>query len=280
MDATNDFYDINTSNERIKEILDSAETFGELRQIPNADQLTYSNGFYVNCTALFIDIRGSSRLTEKHTAPVLLKIYKAYVSECTAIINSDQNCRQLSIDGDCVSGIINTPLKQDINNAFSTAAKLCSIIKLLNWQFEKKGYTTIQCGIGMAYGKALMMKAGYKGSGINEVIWIKDVVNEASNLCHQGNRDYRKPLQVSVGIYNNLNDYNKNLLSPVFFQNSVLRVSQYEGDVINKDMDAWLENQKRVSSGLRLADLHKIHPSMFPATNTLAGIGLLGLSKR
>ena len=28
-----------------------------------------------------------------------------------------------------------------------------------------------------------MVQAGYSGSGLNEVVWMGDVVNEASNLC-------------------------------------------------------------------------------------------------
>lgn len=74
MEARFQFYDHIASNDRIKEILYSSEKFEEVNEIPGRDRLTYSNGFYVNCTALFIDIRGSSQLPDKHTRPVLGKI--------------------------------------------------------------------------------------------------------------------------------------------------------------------------------------------------------------
>lgn len=243
MESNFTIYEHTKSDERIQEILSSAETFEELNDIPSRDRLTYSNGFYVNCTALFIDIRGSSELANNHTRPVLGKLYRAYLSECVALMNGDENCREIFINGDCVSGIFSTPYKSDIDQAFSTAAKLYSITNILNWRLEQKGYSTFRCGVGMAYGRALMLKAGYRGSGINDVIWMGDVVNEASNLCHEGNRGYRKALQASETFYSNLNPEHQGLLSPVCSPSSFQRV-QYEGNVINKVMDEYLGDLK------------------------------------
>lgn len=249
---TTNSYDAATSDARLKEILDSAEAFEEVNTIPGREKLTYSNGFYVNCTAVFIDIRESSKLPEKHTRPVLGKIYRAYLSECVAVMNSDPNCREIVISGDCVSGIMNTPSKPNIDRAFETAFSLNSLVNILNWRLEQKGYTPIRCGIGIAYGRALMMKAGYKGSGLNDVIWMGDVVNHASNLCHQGNKGIRKPIQVSTGIYSDLNDHNKGLLSPVY-GGIGLQPSHYEGDVIHKDINKWLSDKKQAASKNSLA---------------------------
>lgn len=243
MEAKFQFYDHIASDGRIKEILDSSEKFEEVNEIPGRDKLTYSNGYYVNCTALFIDIRGSSQLPDKHTRPVLGKIYRSYLSECVAVINGDVNCREVFINGDCVSGVLNTPYKNNIDEAFSTAARLNSLINILNWRLEQKGYTPLRCGIGLAYGRALMLKAGYKGSGVNDVIWMGDVVNEASNLCHQGNKGLRSTQQISVTVYNNLKDRNKELLKPVYLSNGWM-IDQYEGDIINSSMEEWLKEQK------------------------------------
>ena len=89
-----------------------------------------------------------------------------------------------------------------------------------------------------------MLKAGFSGSGLNEVIWMGDVVNEASNLCHQGNRAGSAVLQVSTTVYSNLNDHNKGLLSP---RPNPYYPTQYEGNVINTDMDKWLTEEKEKS---------------------------------
>ncbi len=248
MESSFSIYDYVKSDDRIKEILDSSETFDELDDIPTRDKLTYSNGYYVKCTALFIDIRSSSELADSHTRPVLGKLYRAYLSECVAVMNGNKNCREVFINGDCVSGIFSTPYKVNIDEVFATSARLNSATKILNWRLEQKGYSTIQCGIGIAYGRALMLKAGYKGSGINDVIWMGDVVNEASNLCHDGNRGLNKVLQVSTTVFDNLNDHHKNLLSPLYKLTFLSGPDQYEGNIINTDMESYLDNLKNKSS--------------------------------
>ena len=257
-------YDVATSNTRLKEILDSSGTFDEVNTIPSRDKLTYSNGFYVNCTAVFIDIRESSKLPEKHNRPVLGKIYRAYLSECVALMNSDPNCREVIINGDCVSGIMNTPYLQDINRAFQTAYSLNSLINVLNWRLEQKNYTPIRCGIGIAYGRALMMQAGLKGWGLNDVIWMGDVVNQASNLCHQGNKLPRKVIQVSTHVFDNLNEQNRSLLSPVY-GGLGFNPAQYEGDIINTAMNDWLTEQKQQAAN---------------RTTLLGGLGILAQRPR
>jgi hypothetical protein len=58
-----------------------------------------------------------------------------------------------------------------------------------------------------------MIKAGYEGSAINEVVWMGDVVNEAAKLCAGAGRGlFPNTIMVSGVFYSNLNDDNKQLL--------------------------------------------------------------------
>jgi class 3 adenylate cyclase len=240
-------YVFNDSDARLNEILDApAGAYEEVNSIPDRARLTYANGFYVNCTAVFIDIRESSKLTTLHKTPVLGKIYRAYISECIAVLNNFEQCKEVFIAGDCVSGIFNTPLKTDIDEAFFAAGALNSLIRHLNWKLEKKGYTPIRCGIGISYGRALMIKSGFNGSGLNDIVWMGNVVNEASNLCHQGNKNGRQPVQVANVVYENLCDDFKKLVTPVY-QNLLGDTSQYESDLFVVKMQTWLENKMQTS---------------------------------
>lgn len=232
------YYNFNKSISRIDEIIDASDkSFEELDSIPSIDKLTYKNGFYVNCTALFVDIRDSSTLPSKHRRPTLAKIYRSYISEVVAIMNGNSNCKEIEIDGDCISGIYNTPTKPDIDGVFSDAAIIHSLINLLNCKFNKRGIENISIGIGIDYGRALMVKAGYNGSGLNKVVWMGDVVNSASGLCNRANKGWdSEVLFVSDTIYSNLNEHNQNLL----YRNQ--KHSCYQGNVINTNMDKWHQN--------------------------------------
>lgn len=240
MKATNSIYNFNDSLERIDEILNASNTsFEDTDSIPNREKLTYKNGYYVNCTAVFVDIRDSSSMTDKHKRPVLAKIYRSFISEMVALMNGEAYSREVNIHGDCVWGIYETPFKTDIDAVFSLAARVCSLVDVLNYKLEKKGYEQISVGVGMDYGRALMILAGYKGSGIKDVIWMGDVVNNASHLCNEANSGlFDSRLFLSNVIYNNLNDANQKLCT------KDSRRDIYQANVVNTKMNNWLKEQK------------------------------------
>ena len=229
-------YNIDTSSQRMDDILNAGNgNFSDSQSIPQRSSLTYTNGYYVNISALFIDIVGSSDMTDEHKRPTLAKMYRCFISECTAILNAHSICKEISINGDCVWGVFETPYRENIDTVFSIAAQLNSLIKILNYKLRKKGFSEISVGIGLDYGRALMVKAGYSGSGLNDVIWMGDVVNSACHMANQAGREGRKPLIVSSCIHSNLNEHNQGLLSSIILGWK----TYYEGNVINIEMDTW-----------------------------------------
>ena len=112
-------YDIDKSSRRMDGILYASDSrFRDESTLPSRENLTFDNGYYVNVTALFVDIVDSSSLPEKHRRPVLAKIYRCFLSEVTAILNSEILCKEISIYGDCVWGVFETPCKKDIDCVF------------------------------------------------------------------------------------------------------------------------------------------------------------------
>lgn len=237
MKSNHKTYEFEKSKERIDDILKTADkSFEEVDKIPSRDKLTFNNGFYVNKTsALFVDIRNSSKLPSKYKRPVLARIYRSYISEVVAVINGNDDCAEININGDCVWGVFDCQYQTQTNQLFSTAAQISSVIDTLNCKYEKKGIDPITVGIGLAFGRLLMIKAGYNGSGLNDVVWMGEVVNESSNLCAYGNKGFGdNELMVSSDFRNNLNDRNKGLLE----WNS--NRSCYHGNVINIKMNEWI----------------------------------------
>ena len=208
-------YKVEDSESRMDDILDVNDNDYEdnKNDIPSRNELTYKNGYYVNVTALFIDIVDSSKLTDGNRRPTLAKMYRVFLSECVAIMNSWEMCKEININGDCVWGVFETPKKSDVDDVISVAAQLNSMIKILNYKLQKKKYDTISVGIGIDNGRALMVKAGYSGSGINEIVWMGDVVNTACHLANKAGRGSRNRIIVTEQIYSNLNDKHKGMLS-------------------------------------------------------------------
>lgn len=232
-------YSLETSLKRIDEILNAdSKSFEESDSIPSRDKLTYSNGFYVHCSALFVDIRDSSTMTDEHKRPVLAKIYRSFISEMVALFNDNSITKEVNIHGDCVWCVCNTPFKSDIDELFSMAARACSLVDILNYKLGKKGYTTYTVGVGMDYGRALMIKAGTNGSGINDVVWMGDVVNQACHLSNEANSGYfDKRVFLSNVIYDNLNESNQKLCTKDAGRDI------YQANIVNIGMNDWLKKQ-------------------------------------
>jgi class 3 adenylate cyclase len=240
MDTTYSSFEYLKSVSRIDEILNSSDfNYTEKDSVPSRDLLTFTNGFYVNCAAMFIDIRGSKELSEKYKRTTLARYYRCYISELISVMRNHPDVCEINVQGDCVWGIFNTTTKTDINGLFSIAAQASSFIDIFNWKLEKKELDILKVGIGLSYGRALMIKAGYKGSTVNEVVWMGDVVNEASKLCSYGSRGWTdERAMVSEVFFNNLNDHNKTLLAWNYSREC------YHGYFVNIEMNNWLESQK------------------------------------
>ena len=234
-------YKVEDSAQRMDDILnaDNDEYQDNENNIPTRDKLTYKNGYYVNVTALFIDMIDSSKLTDGHQRPTLAKMYRSFLSECVAIMNSWSMCKEININGDCVWGVFETPKKSDVDNVISVAAQLNSMVNILNSKLQKKKYDTISVGIGIDDGRTLMVKAGYSGSGINDVIWMGNTINNACHLANKAGRNGRKTIIITQQIYDNINEHHQGLFDS-FYDTEDL-VTKYEGNVIRSEMEKWLE---------------------------------------
>ncbi len=208
-------YDFEKSKERINNILNTSDLeFTELKNIPTRDKLTHNNGFYVQCTSMFVDIRKSTQMATKYRKATLARIYKCYISEVVAIINGNNECVEICIEGDCVWGIFNTTKKAEIDGVVNTAAQISSIINILNSKLKVKNLDPISIGIGIDYGSTLMVKAGHSGTGVNDVVWMGEVVAMSSKLASYGNRnDGDQQVMISETLYTNINQDLKSLFS-------------------------------------------------------------------
>lgn len=237
MQTSQILYNVEKSSQRLDGILSASNSgYEEINYIPDRSKLTFTNGYYINVGAIFVDIRKSSELPNEHKRPKLAKLYRSYISEVVAILNGYYECKEVNIVGDCVSGIFEATLKPQIERMIDAAAQINSLIKILNYKFRKNGIVEISVGIGIAFGRVLMVKAGYSGSSINDVVWMGEVVNEASNLCNQANKSGKQVILINDAVFSNLS---KNYSKWFTKTNYELFYSCYQGDVINLTMDEW-----------------------------------------
>lgn len=86
------------------------------------------------------------------------------------------------------------------------AAYINSLLKMLNKLFKEKGLPEIKAGIGISSAQELVVKAGRKGTGLNNKVWIGDAVTKSANFSGLGNKNGNKPIIISSCTYSNIKD--------------------------------------------------------------------------
>ncbi|MDI5790186.1 adenylate/guanylate cyclase domain-containing protein [Bacillus licheniformis] len=102
-----------------------------------------------------------------------------------AIVNSFKTCKEINIVGDCVSAMFAGDIEgaeSPVIEALQASSMANAMMNVLNVKYKKKwkDFVELKAGIGVAYGRALVIKAGFSGSGIKDLVYMGDVVNKAS----------------------------------------------------------------------------------------------------
>ena len=194
---------------KVKEIEGEAFQVEEVYSIPTISnsKLTFGcKGLEFTATVLYIDMRGSTAILNKHRKRVVAKIHMLYYHAIVKIAKATGG-EIRSFNGDSLLVFYQGSTEESVSNAIKAAMQMKYSIKtLLNENL--KHYTDIDFGIGIDHGKILATKVGIGGTDeTKDLIWIGNAVNKAAKISDQCKSDYN--IGISELVYNHLLDYVK-----------------------------------------------------------------------
>lgn len=234
------------SRKKIEDILNSKTKIEEVESLSNdEDKFTYENGVRTWVGAMFIDIRDSTDYFKNNNQEIVARIMRSFTSEIIRILSKNKSYIQIGIRGDCVYAIYSTPEKNILKSIMSDACYINTFQKMFQKILEKKQWPTFKIGIGMGASKDLVIKAGMKGTGIRDNIWIGDAVIDASKLSSEGNTGNIGPITMDSCFYINIKDYKCNqrekygdLIEP--YTSNKLNTTTYHCDMIDINFNNWI----------------------------------------
>lgn len=214
--------DFEKLNERLKKIteqkveeIDIATDYPPTIELLEDNNKTYS----IRAAILFVDIRKSTYLTETSQAKSMVKIYRSFMRMAVECVRKNGGVtRQFS--GDRIMGVFLDTINSDtgeiiakaVDKAIETARCLQTTVDYsLNKHLKNNvNGKTIECGIGIDFGKVLVTQVGMYGlehdeSKENEIdcVWVGNTTNHASKYSDLASGG---EIFISESVYNNLSD--------------------------------------------------------------------------
>ena len=239
-------YDYKEGKRRILELLNDPTDIEEVTSIPSDKEFTYDNGYYGWVTALFVDIRESTKLFAENKKSSTARIIRCFTSEIIEILKNDSNLREIGIRGDCVYAIYSSnKIKEDIE-ILDKAFYINTYLKMLNTLLSRKKMPEIKAGVGIATHQDLVIKAGRVGSGINNKVWIGRAVTYASKLSNKANKDGLSPILFTKEFYDNIikrfKEENSNYKDNWFVEYTDKQLGKFYGcSLIKSEFDKWID---------------------------------------
>ena len=239
-------YDYKAGKERLNSILNNKMEVIVQNKLPKDDSFTFENGYYSWVSAIFVDMRDSTTLCSSENKEKLAKVFRCFSSEIIEILRDDDNLREIGIRGDCVYSVYTTPNRDDILEIADKCFFINTFMKMLNLLLEENGLPTVKVGIGMSTGKELVVKAGRKGVGINNLIWIGKAVTRACHYSSYGNKNGYPAMVFSECSYDNFIDKlvarnaQKNVKAWFEYHADEGEGAYYTADIIKEQFDKWI----------------------------------------
>jgi adenylate cyclase len=216
---------------KVKSILNENFKVTDVEYVPKIDdsKLTFGNtGLRFKGSVLFIDMRGSTEVLNKHNKTTVAKLHMAFFHTIVKIANSlDGNVR--SFNGDSALIFFHGDYKTTISTAVKCAMQIKYMISNEDSGINEllKKYTEIDFGIGIDHGEILCTKVGIGGEHNRDLFWIGNSVNKSTRLGNECSSPFH--ISISNFVYQNLLDWAKYGKSKDSWGNE-------------SDVDMWSEN--------------------------------------
>ncbi|MHA7278880.1 adenylate/guanylate cyclase domain-containing protein [Arthrobacter sp. MDT2-2] len=173
---------------------------GAIESVPDPSKMGYSEGLYLPSTYLYADMANSSGLVAISPPDTVARVMKAYLSVSTRIIRENHGHIR-SFDGDRVMGVYAGTGRYD--RAVKSAMQIKWAMRNLVEPAISKQFNSIRTngwqlrhGCGIASGKSLLVRAGFRGS--DDMISIGLAPNLAAKFSDERQGKYSTLIEANT----------------------------------------------------------------------------------
>lgn len=206
----------------VKSVMQNSNDIPVYQNFGEIGDLTMVDTAMVISTVLGVYVKRDESITPSIYANILKSVYD--------IFSEHPKCKDIISLENYVVAIIDSPFKTDIDNALDCVGKINALFKLVNRIREQKLQPKIEKGIGMNYGKVLMVKTSHSDNLV--MSWDGESLSTVVDLSTKASDEAK--VFATFTIYNNLKEEYQKLFS------KVLSNDYYEADPVNIAMNKWI----------------------------------------
>lgn len=182
----------------VKDVKNTSFEYARTQNVPLRDTqgLTYESGITkkgkeITTCVLYVDMRGSVELNQKHYKDTMGKIYTAFTKSMLKIAQHHKGFVR-NIIGDRVMIVFNE--ENCFTNAVDCAITINDTAQIINEVFTNVDF---KCGIGIDYGTMKVIKVGTERKGLEKtenknLVWVGKPANIASRLTDVANKEVER----------------------------------------------------------------------------------------
>ena len=194
----------------------------ELQNMGEIGDLSSFSKAVVLVAVASIYIKADSFRSQSDRATITEAIY--------AVLSEHPKCKDIFSLGNYIVAVFDTPFKNDIDAMLDCVGKVTALFNLANKIYGQSMHAKLVYGVGMNYGKALLVKSM---EGDNpKFVWSGDAIGAASTLSEKATSDSK--VYASFTIFNNLKEDYQKLFNKVPFDD------YYEATPVNILMTKWI----------------------------------------
>lgn len=226
-------YNIDESIARINRILNVDNNIIKQDGYYDMTQLAYHQT--VICNAICLSVYMYLNIYDINNDENLNRQYKCMLSEFGAIINECSNVIEICVlKSNIITCLINTPNNQNYNSVIDTAAKITSLMSILNKKFVSMGLKTIEIGVGVNFDSVKITRESFSNTIDDTFLWSGPLVENSIKLSQMASTGLlSNSLMINKNVYDNLSENYRQ-----FFTYDTVN-DCFAASLINKQLNQW-----------------------------------------
>lgn len=210
-------YKFSESLSRMDSVLnEDISTIKEEKSIPIIDDKKSTNQIFckVWCTTVCVRFLLKQESQNLKSRLKSFQVQRIFITEVIKLLNFNKLCMDVSVVGNTIMLIYNTPHKTNFEAIMDRLAMLNSLVNIINLKSKNRGLAKVIIGVGVDYNETLMIQSNPKIT--DSIMWTGECQNRSLDMAytsinHVENSKYQNnPIRISFSVFNNLStDYQK-----------------------------------------------------------------------